>query len=480
MRAPDPAHTRADRQTWTWGHRDVADGNEQGVALLHAAAEAHRKGDIATAITGYNRALAVTPDNPDAWNNLGVALRAARRLHAAVACYHHALALRPDHAATYSNLGNALRELGEIEESLAAHRKAVALAPNVPDAVYNLGLALRDLAQNDDAIACFDRMLAAKPDNKECLWDRALSQLLLGDLKGGFPQYEWRWHLPYHPPRGFAQPQWDGGDLTGKTILLHHEQGFGDCLQFIRFCPRVKAKGATVIVECQPELVRLFERVAGVDRVVAAGSPLPPFDVFAPLLSLGALLGVDEKTIPTDIPYLSAPAGAGKAIAGQIAAFSERAFTVGIVWGGKATHRNDRNRSCAFDRFLALTAVPGTRFVSLQKGPKVAEMAEASCPALVADAGSHFEDFADAAAAIRELDLVLTVDTAVAHLAGALGKRCWVLIPFAPDWRWMMKRTDSPWYPSLTLYRQDAPGNWDGVFERIRSDLARAAAEKRP
>lgn len=454
----------------------MADLDKRTADLLGAAAAAHRKGDLARAIDGYADVLAADPGNADAWNNLGVALRSAKRGRAAVVCYRRALASRPDHAPTYSNMGNALREIGEIEASIEAHRKAVALAPKSPDAVYNLGLALRDMARNEDAIACFDTMLAARPDNTDCLWDRALSQLLLGDLKGGFAQYEWRWHLSYNPPRGFAQRLWNGGGLSGQTILLHHEQGFGDSLQFIRFCPQVKAKGGTVIVECQPELVRVFETAVGVDAVIPAGQPLPPFDVYAPLLSLGTILGVDLSTIPSKTPYLKTPKGAGKEMAAHVRRAAEHAFTVGIVWGGKPTHRNDHNRSCPFEHFLGLTAVPGTRFVSLQKGPRVSEMAAAACPALVADAGSRLDDFADTAAVIDELDLVITVDTAVAHLAGALGKPAWVVLPFAPDWRWMLDRADSPWYPTLTLFRQGAPGDWDGVFALVKKALETAAA----
>jgi hypothetical protein len=344
------------------------------------------------------------------------------------------------------------------------------------DTVYNLGLALRDLGRNEDALACFDKTLAEQPDNVDCLWDRALSQLLLGDLENGFVQYEWRWHLSYNPPRGFAQALWDGGDLTGKTILLHHEQGFGDSLQFIRFVPAVKARAkggeCTVVVECQPELARLFETVDGVDEVVPSGEALPAFDVYAPLMSLGSILGVTEATIPADVPYLGVPEGVAPRAAEQVAAAGKKAFTVGISWGGKPTHRNDHNRSCSFSHFLDLAGVPGTRFVSLQKGDKVREMAEQACPALVADVGSVLGDFADTAAVIEALDLVITVDTAVAHLAGALGRPCWVLIPFAPDWRWMTGRDDSPWYPSLKLFRQTAPGDWDGVFDAVAKALA--------
>lgn len=449
----------------------MADLDKKTADLLGAAAVAHRKGDLARAIDGYGQVLAAAPGNADAWNNLGVALRSAKRGHAAVACYRRALTIRPDHAPTYSNLGNALREIGEIEASVETHRKAVSLAPKSPDAVYNLGLALRDMARNEDAIACFDIMLAAKPDNTDCLWDRALSQLLLGDLKGGFAQYEWRWHLSYNPPRGFPQRLWNGTDFSGQTLLLHHEQGFGDSLQFIRFAPQVKAKGGTVIVECQPELARLFETVDGIDTVIPAGRPLPPFDVYAPLLSLGSILGVELSNIPAKVPYLAAPKGAGKDVAGQVAHMTARAFTIGIVWAGKPTHRNDHNRSCPFKHFLGLTELAGTRFVSLQKGERVSEMATTACPALVADAGSRLDDFADTAAVIEKLDLVITVDTAIAHLAGALGKPAWVLLPFAPDWRWMMDRTDSPWYPTLTLFRQSAPGNWDGVFAKVKTAL---------
>lgn len=451
--------------------------DEKTEAVLQQAAQAHQAGDLQKAIDGYSQVLAANPDSADAWNNLGVALRTMKRLEAAVACYRRVLAITPDKASTHSNLGNALRELGRIDESVEAHRRAITLAPDSPDAVYNLGLALRDQGHNADAIQCFDKTLAAKPDYVDCLWDRSLSQLLLGDLENGFVQYEWRWHLSYNPPRGFAQTMWNGDDLSGRTILLHHEQGFGDSLQFIRFCPHVKAKGATVIVECQPELARLFEGAEGIDTVVPAGQPLPRFDVYAPLLSLGSLLHITENSIPADTPYLKPPEGAAPSVVKALDDASASAFLVGIVWGGKPTHRNDRNRSCPFTHFLDLTSQPGARFISLQQGPRLQEMAASACPALVADLGTRLEDFADTAAAIEALDLVITVDTAVAHLAGALGKPTWVLLPFAPDWRWMTQREDSPWYPSLRLFRQPAPGDWDSVFTQVKTALAGTVAE---
>lgn len=450
--------------------------DEQTAALLTQSAQAHQKGDLPRAVVGYGKILERDPANADAWNNLGVALRGLKRFQASVSCYRRSIALRPRNASTYANMGNVLRDLGRVKEAVQALEQAITLAPDTIDHVYNLGLVLRDMARNEEALVCFDKVLADRPDHVDCLWDRALSQLLLGDLKNGFVQYEWRWHLPYHPPRGFAQGLWDGGELNGKTILLHHEQGLGDSLNFIRFAPQVKARGGTVIVECQPELARLFETAEGVDQVIPGGAALPAFDVYAPLLSLGAILGVTEETIPRTVPYLSAPNGVSPPDVERIRRAKSHAFSVGISWGGKPSHKNDRNRSVAFSRFLGLTEQPETRFFSLQKGPPVQEMIDQACPSLVDDVGSNMADFADSAAAVEALDLVITVDTSLAHLAGAMGKPVWVLVPFAPDWRWQMDRPDTPWYPTMRLFRQSEPGDWDSVFDRIAAALKTAVA----
>jgi len=439
----------------------------EAMRAFQAAAEHHRARRLDDAVKGYGKALMLNPRIPDVYNNLGVALRAQGKLEASIACYRRALALRPNNSGVYSNMGNALRELGRLEVAKASHQQAVKLAPTSPEAFYNLGLVLRDLGESDAAMSCFDRTLALNPDHVDCHWDRSLALLQKGELKDGFDEYEWRWKLERSPPRDYEQPEWDGGDFKGKTLLVHQEQGFGDMIQFARFLPMVKAKGGTVVVEAQPELASLFSTLDGVDKVVDKGAELPAFDLYVPMLSLGRVLGIDLDSIPADMPYMRPP----ELHPVQLPASLGRIKKVGISWAGKPTHQNDRNRSCPFNHFVDLLGLAGMTVFSLQKGPRVAEVAEAGAEALVTDIGTRLGDFADTAAVIEQLDLIITVDTALAHLAGALGKPVWVVLPYSPDWRWMLSRRDSPWYPSMRLFRQRRFGAWGPVFVDIRRAL---------
>ena len=398
---------------------------------------------------------------------MGVALRALGKLEAA-ACYQRSLALRSDHATAYTNLGNVLRDLGRLDVAAASHRRAVELTPDEANAHYNLGLSLRDLGDNDEALACFKTTLELNPDHPDCRWDRSLSLLQKGEFKEGFEEYEWRWKLAGNPPSDFTQPLWDGSEFKGKTILLYQEQGFGDMIHFARYIPLVKEKGGAVIVETQPELARLFSTIEGVGQVVNKGSDLPKFDVHLPMMSLARVFGTTLETVPAAIPYLKPP----EAHAAKLPATLGDSRKIGIAWASHPTHKNDSRRSCPFRHFIELTGVTDTRLYSLQTGPAVADITENRCEALITDIGSKMRDFAETAGVIAELDLVVTVDTAIAHLAGALGKPAWVALSYPGDWRWMQGRDDNPWYPSARLFRQQRPGDWDGVFERIRQALA--------
>ncbi len=436
--------------------------------LFGLAAEFHRQGRLAEAIKGYGRVLAYDPRHGDAHNNLGVALRAQGKARAALACYRRALALGVSNSGIYSNMGNALRELGRMKEAVAAHEKAVGMAPGEAEPIYNLGLALKDLGMIPTALACFDKTLELKPEHVDCHWDRSLTNLVAGDLEEGFEEYEWRWRRPDTPLRKFKQPMWDGSELEGRTILIHHEQGFGDMIQFARYVPMVKARGGVVVVEVQPELARLFSSLKGVDKVLPRGGVAPHFDVHVPMMSLPRVFGTTMDDIPFSFPYLSAP--------DQPDVVPPRrpgeGLRVGISWAGKPNHRNDRNRSCGLEDFLPLMDSPETSFYSLQKGPRAREIALLACDGLVTDLGGGLQDFGDTAAALEGVDLVITVDTALAHLAGAMMKPVWVVIPHVPDWRWLLDREDTIWYPTMRLFRQESHGDWDGVFERVRETLA--------
>ncbi len=439
----------------------------EALRIFGLAIELHQKGELAEAVKNYGKSLLLNPKVADTYNNMGVALRALGKIEAAIACYRRCLVLRPDNTGVYSNLGNALRELGRLQLAVAAHQQAIKLAPESPEAYYNLGLVLRDLGQIDQALAAFERTLGYNPDHADCRWDRALTLLLKGEFLPGFEQYDWRWKLERSPPRGYSEPEWDGSDLKGKTLLIHQEQGFGDMIQFARYIPMVKAKGGTVVVEVQPELSRLFSTLPGVDKVINRGSPLPKFDFFIPMMSLAKVFATTIETVPVDIPYLTPPDKLGV----QLPASLERQRQIGIVWSGKPTHQNDKNRSCQFSHFIELLGMPGVTVYSLQKGPRETDIADAGCEALVLNLGNRLNDFADTAAVIQQLDMVITVDTSVAHLAGALGKPVWVVVPFAPDWRWMTETDTSPWYPSMRLFRQKRQGEWDPVFVEVRKAL---------
>ncbi len=436
------------------------------------ALKAHRAGRLDEAIQGYTDSLALNPNQPQAYNNMGVALRAAGAFHAAVASYQCAITLRNDDAGSHSNLGNALRALGRHEEAESHHRKAIELDSGYLEAQYNLGLVLNDQGKLNEGIACLEEAVKRKPDYVNAHWDLALALLMKGNLEAGFEKYEWRWRLAENPPRHFDKPAWNGDLLDGRTILLHAEQGMGDSIQFARYVTRVAELSGRVILECQKPLVNLFATLEGLTEIAARGEDLPEFDLHAPLLSLPRIFKTELDRIPVPESYLTADPARGKKFAATLDA--ER-FNVGLVWAGKPTHHNDRNRTVGIEPFIALLGTPGCTFHSLQIGPRADDIRAYGCTGLMRNHADIIEDFADTAALISALDLVISVDTSVCHLAGALGKPCWVVLPYTADWRWLMQREDSPWYHSLRLFRQKSFGDWPGVFTRIVAGLEAAA-----
>jgi len=325
----------------------------------------------------------------------------------------------------------------------------------------------------DEAIAACRQAIALNPDYAEFHFNLALSLLTSGDFQQGWEEYEWRWKCKEFPSpaRDFAQPQWDGCPLEGRTLLLHTEQGHGDALQFIRYFPLVEQRGGKILIECYAELQRLFRTTAGRCQVVVRGQPLPAFDLHSPLLSLPRVFGTNLANIPNTVPYLRAdPEDAGR---WQRRLADDSALVkVGLAWAGRPTHTNDRNRSIKLARLAPLGQLPGVRFFSLQKGEVAAE-AKTPPPGMeLVDWTEELKDFAETAALIANLDLVVAVDTAVVHLAGAMGKPVWVLLPFGSDWRWLLERQDSPWYPSMRLFRQSRIGDWDSVIARVVEALS--------
>jgi tetratricopeptide (TPR) repeat protein len=481
----------------------------------------------------YREALRLSPNFPDAWNNLGNILRQQRKMAEAVSCYRQALQLRPDFPDSERNLGMALEGLDNLAAAEACFRELLRRRPNFAEAWNNLGNVLRQQAKLDQAVECFLRALQLKQDfpdlampfegqvdwtsveaclrrlaelrpgfpeswnnlaavlRQQCKFDEAvkcyqealrlqadfaqghknlgMTWLQLGNFEQGWAEYEWRWKcLPFRP-RPFTQPPWDGSPLAGRTILLHAEQGLGDAIQFVRYAPLVKERGGSVVVECPEVLLGLLSTCRDIDRLVAKDSPLPAFDTHAPLLSLPGLFKTSRATIPADIPYLSATPELKKRWRKEID--TAEGFRIGIAWQGNPQHPGDWQRSVLLSRFAPFAKLPGVRLFSLQKGRGAEQLTEATGSFPIVDLANRFENFTDTAGALANLDLVITVDSAVAHCAGALGMEVWVLLPLVPDWRWLLEGEDSPWYPTMRLFRQTKAGDWDGVFNRLLAAL---------
>jgi tetratricopeptide (TPR) repeat protein len=435
-----------------------------------------RQGALHAATAHYRRALARNPRAGEAWNNLGLALQAAGDPEGAAACHRRAVRLDPDRAETRYNLGGALRAAGDLAGAARELLAALRLKPRWPQAHNNLGLVWKAAGEPDLAAAAFSQALALDPDLAEARWNRSFYLLLRGRLREGWEDYEYRFAIPQWRriyPFRLDLPRWDGGPAPGKTILVHDEQGFGDTLQFVRYLPWVRERCGRVVLESRPELMSLLEGAPGVDALACRPSgrpPKPDADLVVALMSLPRLCGTTLETIPAAVPYLRPDPERVRRWAERLAG---RRPAIGIVWAGRPEHANDGNRSCRLERFLPLFARPGRRWIGLQKGPAAAQAEEAPFQGILANWGPQLADFADTAALVACLDLVIAVDTAVVHLAGALAKPVWVLLSALCDWRWMEARADSPWYPTMRLFRQERPGEWEPVFEKVGRELAR-------
>ncbi|MEG4628739.1 tetratricopeptide repeat protein [Microcoleus sp. AR_TQ3_B6] len=423
------------------------------------------KNQFNEAIACYLNALQINPNLTYSLMGLGTVWQQQGKLAEAFNCYQQAVKLEPNNPEAHNNVGAFYHQQGHAKAAIPHYRQALKLKPDFVDAINNLGHALVDVGEFQEAFYCHSRALELQPDNATAHLELGLTLLLFGDFQRGFAEYEWRWRTPQLQPRQFKQPVWDGSDLQGKTILLHVEQGFGDSIQFIRYAPILRSRGAKVMVACYPELMRLFASVAGIEYLSASFEGLPEFDVHAPLMSLPRIVGTTLETIPANVPYLAPPAEC------KFALSSEAKLKVGIVWAGSPQRRKDNQRSCSLSDFLRFLDVPGIAFYSLQKNLSPSDRTLLN-QRLVPDLSPHLSDFADTASAISQLDLVISVDTAVAHLAGALGKPVWVLLSFAPDWRWLLQREDNPWYPTARLFRQSQPESWQELFEDVQAALS--------
>jgi Tfp pilus assembly protein PilF len=445
--------------------------------LFARANERHRAGDPAAALAIYCELIERFPAFVDVYNNLAVVLKGNKQIGTAIACLKRAVAYAPNSAVLYSNLGNMLWMALEFDAAMAAFRTALTIEPARPETLHNLGLLNFSLGNYKDAVECYEKALALAPTNRTIAWDRALALLSSGDFERGLSAYEIRFDLDdaqfgFDPKlrsvRSTPLPLWHGENLSGRSIFIYAEQGLGDTIQFARFLPMVAERGARIVFDAPPELFRMFAGFPGIAELRKVGAPLPQTDFHLPLMSLANRLGISLANLPAKVPYFAAPAS-GPVLPRP----PGTRFTVGLVWAGRARHANDQNRSLSLEEMLGLTDLPGVQFYSLQKGERASEIAALSARPLVRDLSTAIGDFLDTARLVMQLDLVVTVDTAVAHLAGALGRPAFVLIPFTPDWRWMAKREDTPWYPTLKLFRQPAPRDWKSVIARVRDAIAR-------
>ena len=427
-------------------------------------------GKVDEAVAHYEQALALWPDYAEAHNNLGNSLRGLGRLDQAVAHCEQALILNPAYAEAHNNLGICLQDLGRLDEAVASYSKALALSPNYAEAHMNLGNALQLQGKLVEAVACYEQAITLSPDYAQAHMNKALTQLARGDFASGWRSHEWRWGLnkPSSPNPNFLEPQWHGEPLNGDRILLHAEQGLGDCIQFLRYLPMVRAAGGAIVLEVPAALRRIAARLPDLAELIVSGEPRPSFDWHCPLMSLPLAFGTNLGTIPAQVPYLPIPQ---EAQTGALALpRTAEGLRVGLAWAGNPKHLKDRSRSIPFPLFEPLLQVTGVNFFSLQVG-KAAEQLFAS-NAKITDLAPAVVDMADTAAQIAQLDLVISVDTSVAHLTGALGKPLWLLLSSDADWRWLMQREDKPWYPTARLFRQATFGDWKGVIDRAASLLA--------
>jgi tetratricopeptide (TPR) repeat protein len=433
-------------------------------------------GDVRGAIEAYQRAVSLNPNHAEALSYMSVAYAIANDLDAAYQAAGRAVQIKPTSGEVQNNWGHILQKLGRADEAIAAYRESLKLTPHYPEPQNNIASTLWDTGKFEEALAEMHKASAMSPGHAAIDANLGMMMLTLGDFENGWRVYEARLEvIPGVLDKQTAKPRWDGSDPAGKTIVLESEQGFGDSIQFARYVPMLAARGARVIVQCQPHLKRLLQTVAGVGQIVLADEPLPQFDAYARMLSLPGLFNTDLATIPASVPYVSADPL-------RVVEFRERlaaeppGFKVGIAWAGNPVHGNDRDRSIAMQALAPLALVPGIRFFSLQKGEASRQAQLPLGDATVIDWTNDLTDFADTAALVQNLDLVISIDSAVAHLAGALAAKTWVLVQYVPDWRWLLNRTDSPWYPTMRLFRQSIKGSWNEPIAQMAEGLRDLAA----
>jgi tetratricopeptide (TPR) repeat protein len=430
------------------------------------------KGRLDEAIECFQMVTHKHPGFAPAFFNLGRAFQIKSQFDDAVLNYREAVKLNPSDAETYNNLGTALYEKGEIAEAVKCYRKAMELKEDLDTAHCNLGITLHQQGYFDEALLSYRKALLINPELADAHLNMSYILLSRCNFKDGWKEFEWRWKTGefISQQRALPKPAWDGSDIAGKTILLTSEQGFGDVIQFVRYAPLLAGRGAKVIVECLKEMNSLLQTVEGIHQIIVKGKTLPDFDIHCPLLSLPYLFNTTPETIPANIPYLHAGNDLLQIWREKFQPNNDK-HRIGIAWAGNPRHSNDRNRSCQPEIFLPLTENKAVSLFSLQKDSYTVQSDNVIKKMGMIDYTNEINDFSDTAAFIMNLDLVISVDTAVAHLAGALGKPVWLLLPFVPDWRWMLDREDSPWYPTMKLFRQPQPCDWGSIIHLITENI---------
>jgi len=428
------------------------------------------------ATTCFEKAITIRPDFFQAHYNLGISLQEVGKIEQAISHYQHAISNYPDYAEAHNNIGIALLEIGKHEDAITHYQKAISLNPDYAEANNNLGIALQEIGKHEDAITHYRKAISIKPSFAEAHFNLSCLYLLLGNFEKGWEEYEWRLKLKSNieHTRSFTQPQWDGRPLDGKTILIHAEQGLGDTIQFIRYIPMLAKAGGDIVVECDAKLSHLFSGYEDITRFIGTGDELPDFDIHASLLSLPNIFKTSLNSTPSDTNYIHINDNLVGSWKNKLSSLKK--LKVGLCWQGSVDNRKDQSRSIPLKYFSDILNIIDISFVSLQKGYGQEQILDGGLAETITDFSSEMdthEKFVDTCAIIENLNLVIGVDTATIHLAGAMGKPVWVLLPYSPDWRWMLNTNDTPWYPTMRLFRQQEPGNWETVMDEISVELGK-------
>ncbi len=456
-------------------YRQILLANPRDCEALHGLGLlALRLGRPEIAIQYITQAIAINGRLANYHNNLGEAYRATCRIPEARASFEKALQLNSSYGPAAFNLGLLEHGCGQSADAQRAYERAARLMPGFPEVHYYLGASLHDQGHLAEALDCYETSLRLRPDYPEPHFNRSLIYLTQGRFIEGWQEHRWRAKCKKYPPRTFQQPLWEGEPFANRTLLVFAEQGLGDTMQFVRYLPLMKRRGGKVVLEVQRALVPLL-RTSGIEELIATASDLPAFDLQVPLHSLPGIFRTTEENVPNDVPYLTADPKLVEIWRDKLSQFG--GFKIGLAWQGEQALEYDRSRSIALDQFAPLSATPGVQLFSLQKKAGTEQLALVAGQFTIHNLGEELDEvsgaFMDTAAVMKNLDLVVTADTSIAHLAGALGVPTWVALPTPPDWRWLLEREDSPWYPTVRLFRQSTPGNWAEVLARMAGELTK-------